>query len=723
MNRTGVRVLVLGASVPLWVAIAHADGTSPPAAPAPGSMSHVTVTGTPLQDDYRAPALDSLGPLGTTPILDTPYTVGVLNEDLIKNSQAVNFKDVSKYLPLVAYQEQQGPDILRPQTRGMQGGNFQNSRLDGMQIFVTVANALEQFQQIEVVNGVTSSLYGPANPSGMFNFISKRPTDAPLYEVTGSYYSDSVFTGKVDFGGPIDSGGIFSYRLNALYGSGDAFVDHSHQRRALGDLGIDIRPWQHTVLELNYSDYSLDDKGYPGWFTYSEKIILPSAPDPTRVGYGQSYAGVDLHTRIAEARIKHEINPHWHLVAGILNQDGSRNINTPVNNLTDNAGDYTSSFANGFAPRFIITSDVGYLNGTFDAWGLGHDLTLGTAGYKARSFSVITPATPASVLLGKASIADPQIFPEPAAGPPNVLANFDSSDAYQQGLNLGDTIRFSESWSTRLAISQDWFHTINFNKLRVQTTEYTNHGLSPTASIMFKPASNTMAYVTYASSLQAGDLAPGTAANAGDSLAPYRSTEYEVGYKVSLSRIDLTAALFRIERPFANLDPTDNVFKVSGQQLNKGVEFSAVGQIVTGLTVYGGLTLLDARMEDTPLVTTSDKIYVGAPKYKGNVLFEYALPTIPGLIASVDYQFSGDRAANDTNSFFAAGYNLFDLGVRYTAKIGSAPVTWRLAVDNVTDRNYWSTVAPSNLTGANTGSLVAHLGAPRTVLAAVSVDL
>ncbi len=48
-------------------------------------------------------------------------------------------------------------------------------------------------------------------------------------------------------------------------------------------------------------------------------------------------------------------------MAGILSQDASRNINTPVNNLTNNAGDYTSSFANGFAPRFVITSDAAYL--------------------------------------------------------------------------------------------------------------------------------------------------------------------------------------------------------------------------------------------------------------------------------------------------------------------------------------------------------------------------
>ena len=285
------------------------------------------------EDNYRVPAVDSLGPLGTTPLLDTPYSIGILPEDLIKNSQAVDFKDVSKYLPLVAYQEQQGPDILRPQTRGLQGGNFQNSRLDGMTMFVTVANAMEQFQQIEVVNGVSASLYGPANPSGMFNFVSKRPTQEPLREISASYTSDSIGTLKADVGGRIDGNGIFTYRLNALYGRGDGYVDLSTQRRALGDLGIDIRPGQSGVLELNYSDYSLTDKGYPGWFTYGETIVLPPAPDAQRVGYGQSYAGIDLRTRIATARIKQDFGSSWHLVAGVLNQDASRNINTPADHL------------------------------------------------------------------------------------------------------------------------------------------------------------------------------------------------------------------------------------------------------------------------------------------------------------------------------------------------------------------------------------------------------
>ena len=725
-----IRFAILLALTPIAFAqAAGAEDAAPPADATPDQAQatpHVTVVGIKESDDYRVKTTDSLGPLGSQELLNVPYSVGVLTEDLIQNSMATNFKDVSKYLPLVAYQEQQGPDILRPQTRGMQGGNFQNSRLDGMQMFITVATAMEQFQEIEVVNGVSASLYGPANPSGMFNFVSKRPTDYDLREVTVSYETESLGTAHVDLGGKIDSNGIVSYRFNGVFGEGDGWVDNSHAKRVLGALAIDVRPLQDTVIETNYSYYHLIDTGYPGWFTYGEKITLPPAPDPTNVGYGQNYAGVDLLTRMASVRLLHDFNSNWHLVVGGLNQDASRDINTPVNNLTNNNGNYTTSLGTGFAPRFIMTSDAAYLDGNFTTGAIAHDVTIGTAGYKAQSYSVITPATPASTLLGSANINSPQIFPFPAAGLPNVGLNFDSSTAYQQGVNIADTFRFTEAWSARLAVSQDWFHTDNYTAKAVELPEYADHGLSPTASLMYKPESNMTVYVTFASSLQAGDLAPsgGTPPlkNAGQSLPPYRSKEYEVGYKLSLDKIDFTAALFDIQRPFANTNLADNEFEISGLQVNKGLELSAVGEVAQNLRLYGGITLLNARLEHTPLPSSNDQIYVGAPKFKGNTLFEYSIPTVPGLVATFDWQFSGPRAADDTNSFFVAGYNLFDLGARYTSSILTKKVTWRLSVDNLTDRRYWSTVAPSNLTGANTGNLLGHFGTPRTLLAAVSFD-
>ena len=202
----------------------------------------------------------------------------------------------------------------------MQGGNFQNTKIDGMTMFITVPSAMEQFQQIEVVNGVPASLYGPANPSGMFNFVSKRPTDEPLREVGVAYNSDSIGTVRADLGGKLGRA-VFRLPPERTLRSGDGYVDRSHQRRVLGDLGIDIALGP-GVLELNYSDYALKNKGYPGWFTYGQGSSCPW-PGPHPFGYGQAYAGVDMRNR-ATVRLKQELGSNWHLIAGILHQDAAQ---------------------------------------------------------------------------------------------------------------------------------------------------------------------------------------------------------------------------------------------------------------------------------------------------------------------------------------------------------------------------------------------------------------
>ena len=48
---------------------------------------HVTVVGTKESDEYRVESVDSLGPLGSLKILDAPYSIGVLPEDLLQNSR------------------------------------------------------------------------------------------------------------------------------------------------------------------------------------------------------------------------------------------------------------------------------------------------------------------------------------------------------------------------------------------------------------------------------------------------------------------------------------------------------------------------------------------------------------------------------------------------------------------------------------------------------------
>ena len=238
-----------------------------------------------------------------------------------------------------------------------------------------------------------------------------------------------------------------------------------------------------------------------------------------------------------------------------------------------------SSLATGFAPRFGVLSDLGYLNGRFKTGSIRHEVAFGSSGYAFNSYSDVTNPSAASVLLGSASIANPVIFALPAAGIPLHDNLFISSVVHQQGFNVADTVTLDEHWSFRLTASQDWIWTDNYNNASVRTGGYRANGVSPLESVMYKPVANMTVYGTYGSSLQQGDLAPGTAANPGQALPPYRSTQAEVGYKLVLRQVSFSTAVFRLNRPFANTDPIDNVFKISGDQVNYGVEATLSGRV------------------------------------------------------------------------------------------------------------------------------------------------
>jgi len=227
-------------------------------------------------------------------------------------------------------------------------------------------------------------------------------------------------------------------------------------------------------------------------------------------------------------------------------------------------------------------------------------------------------------------------------------------------------------------------------------------------------------YGTYGSSLQQGDIAPTTARNANEALAPYRSTQTEVGYKIAFPLIDLATAVFRINRPFAMTDPADNVFKISGDQVNTGFEAIVTGRVTERLLMFGGFTMLDPTLTKTGNPATDGKQFVNIPKFKSNLLSEYRFYG-ESTYASVNWQFVGRRPIDDINSTYTPAYNVVDLGVRHARVVASTIMTWKFQVNNVADVFYWSTIGPGNITGTNVGSYTAHFGTPRTVQASLDV--
>jgi iron complex outermembrane recepter protein len=259
-------------------------------------------------------------------------------------------------------------------------------------------------------------------------------------------------------------------------------------------------------------------------------------------------------------------------------------------------------------------------------------VVIGSTGYRFATYNPVLPANvtgtpfaktafctsniPSSVC--QANIEDPLVFVVPPTGIPSYQHTipasgiFVASIIHQQGVSISDTIVFSRHWLARLGASQDWTWTNNYTDsaatgfARVRGTgNYSSEAASPSVSLTYKPTDRMSIYGTYASSVQAPDVVT-SGSNVGQALPPYRSKEGELGYKLTLPRVTFSTAAFRIERPFANLNPADNLFEITGNQVNYGIEAMLSGRIIPSLMVTGGMTALDPKLTDTGIAATNN---------------------------------------------------------------------------------------------------------------------
>lgn len=685
----------------------------------------------PQQQPVSLPYGDNSGPSGFTPqsaevgplkrraMLDTPLAINVLDRTFIENRFATTLPDLLKYIPSAQMEARGGPDVGRPQTRGMQGNVVSNSRLDGMNVVATTAQPIEMIERLEVISGLTGAFYGPASPAGMFNFIQKRPTDTFYNRFSGSHATSSALLAHGDFGGHVGEAKNVGYRINLLKEQGAGYVRGSDLNRGLVSGAFDLHLSDKTVVELNASHYNFKKYGFPAGFGYGNTIRLPDAPDPTRVGYGQIFGGSELETTTYSGRIKHEFNEDWSFTGGMLHQTADRMFESVTNTMLDNAGNYRTSMAPSTAAgRFQVLSNTANLNGTVYTGGIKHELAIGTTGYTWDIFSAVNSSP--TINFGNASIANPVQWPAPIGLTQDGLRYKGSSNTQQVAI-FGDTITFNPYWSAMLVGSYNWIETKNYNRAGVlQPNGYQAEGFSPTVAVMFKPASNITTYVAYANSLEQGGSAPIGAANEGETLAPYRSKQIEAGVKANFGKLNATFAAFQLERPFAFTD-TDNVYKVQGMQENKGLEFGLYGEVFRNFNVYGGLTLLDPRLKDTGVPTTSNTKVVGVPGVQANLLMEYFVEQFPGLAFNANVHYTGERAGNNINTFMVKGFTTLDLGVRYTMELPDKnTAVFRVFANNVTDERYWLSIFPGSINGV-VGSNTAFLGAPREVRVSASV--
>ena len=714
-----LRALLACTSAVAFAAVIGGTASAQMAGPQ-SSTGEIVVTGEKgyaAQPDYAVKNAD-LGPLGDKPIADTPASVTVVPEDLIVNNQARTVNDTLRYLPSVEVRDQQGFEVSRPQSRGFQGSIVQDTRLDGLNIVGTTAIPAENLAGIQVLNGLTGALYGPQSPAGVFDYELKRPTEDTLFRVIGSFDSQGIGAGQVDASA---TAGPIGYRFNIVHGQGEGYVDGSHFNRTLIAGDFDIRLDDRTVIEADLSHYQTEGYGPPGSIVYFGKpnILLPKAIDPTRVGYGQPNAGVDLKTDTGLAKIKRDFGNGWRFEIGGLYQNADRGLYGITNTLTDNAGDYNVTKNFTAVPRFTVASNTASLTGTVNLFGLANDIAIGTNGFVNGQYSYRNSKF--AFVIGTGNLADPTVLP--AQPQPTTGGEYKSGRLFVQSVVVGDTVHFNDRMALQGTLSTSFLSSKSWSNTGAITSSDTENGVvSGTVSLTYKPIEPLTLYATYSNGVEQGETAPTSTANANQILSPYRDREYEAGakYQVTPSFL-ITAAGFRMTRPLADTSAA-NIFVVVGTQRNWGGELFGQGAVTPALSLFGGVTYIDARLIGSVVPMTDDQRVVGVPHFKSDVSADLHPAVAGGFALTGTVHYESDRAATNTNTSFAPSYATVDLGVRYNAAWFAHHETLRVNVINVGDKRYFSSIADGNIVGSP-GANTAYSGAPRTVLASLEFDL
>ncbi len=665
-------------------------------------------------DGYRVDDF-VLGPLGDRPVLDLPYAVQTVPQDLIQSQQVDSNLELLKYLPSTQIEFRGGSEVGRPQSRGFEADLMGNTRIDGFAVQSHIPQPIELTDHIDVLSGLSGAYYGPMNPAGVFNYVLKRPTEETFLETGLAFQSDGNLTERLDAGGRIGADKIFGYRLNLAHTDGETFTSATNLRREVMGLALDARVTPETLIEVNAGHYIYDRKGYPGSFKVpaGANAVLPDPLDGANAAYGYDWADSEVTIGYYGARVTRQFGENWNLTGGVLRQEVTRIMRSVGFTLTADGTAYKASASESFN-HWETTANQLYLNGKVFTGSWKHNLVLGTNGYYNPGFAAENTGASSSGSTCSIDTDTACAITEPAWNTEGAFHHTGIDNTYQTAI-VGDTIDFNEQWSLLGVFSNGWIHKDSATAGR-ETDMDDAH--SWTTGLTYKPRQDMSLYANYSRSVNPDPgQAPATAANANEFLDPYESKQAEIGWKWSLSTIDLNLAAFRIERPIAYVG-TDNVFEVQGNQRNNGVETMVRGRVTEDITLFGGVTWLDTKVSGTGNAATDGLRAVGVPEWQANLLTEYRLPQtlIPDTTASLNLHYTGERPANSYNTTWADDYVTVDVGLRYSGDLAGQAVTARLGVNNLFDEHYWASIFPGsidNAAGSSAGS-TAFLGEPRT---------
>ncbi len=668
-----------------------------------------------------------VGFLGNRSVQKTPFNVTGYTGKLIEDQQARSVADVIQNNPSV---RNDAPPYSERDSYFIRGYSVTNldTAFDGL---FYIANPRRSFteglERVEVLLGPTALLSGgTGRVGGTINLVPKRAFDEPLTRVTTSYFSDSQIGTHVDLGRRFGTFKEWGVRFNGAYRNGDTPLDKNAIEVSNLAVGLDYRGDQfRAALDLTRSTQNVTAPTSL-FNSAAANTVIPRAPNNRR-NTSNSFEYYDSRYNMLAGRVEYDLLPNTTIYAagGVMryNEDSlssSYQITRPTGQATNTLS---------IAPTEIQgrSIEVG-LRSEFQTGFIGHQLNVSAVESYNATFrgGSVAPRLPSY----QTNIYDPVYLPFgsvptiafPRSGGQPIAADLTArSIAVADTLSLGGD-RFLLTLGGRYQeIDQNGFVTLPGPTRGNPTSQYKEGKITPAIALVISPFDSLSFYGNYIEALVPGQAAPAVAINANEVFAPTVNRQKEIGAKYDFGTVSVTTSLFEIEQPSAFTDPTTRRFSVSGLQRNRGIEFNVFGEVIPGVRLLGGLTLIDAKLVNTARLANAARgqfdgnAAPGVPDVAFNLYGEYDLPPwlAPGLTLTGRAIYTSSMFYNQANTQSVPDWTRFDAGLRYTFEgVNGKPVVLRAIVENVLDDSYWASAASGFLA----------VGAPRTVILSASVD-
>ncbi len=609
-----------------------------------------------VEGQREQPELES--PRATAPLLDTPQTVTIVSDQVIKKQNLLTLRDVLATIPGITFGAGEGGggygDSIN--LRGYSANN--DITVDGVRDSAQYSRTDPfNLQQVEVYNGANSVFNGSGSVGGTINLVSKAPQAEDLTILQGAVGTDSYFRGTIDSNHRLSD--LAAVRVNAMYHRNDVPGRdvESYERWGIAPsvtLGVE-GPTRLTLAYVHQEDNNTPIYGVPYFKSLVNDGPLEEVDPSDYFGYrnlDEQNAQVDRLTAIFTHDFSDTITVRNLTRAQRVAQysqtsapQGTFCLSTTGRQPVGASGESTQGLACAASlpqgmylpsgPRGlvrdqennllanqtdlrIVTGEPGSTRNT-----LVVGMSLSTESYGITSASLLrNPDGSAIAPLPLIELADPDtvwtgpINPTVTAKSTSQTDNvaFYAFDTLELGIvELNAGVRWENNSAT--------FRNVPLLSYPPGTTPLTPAQLAPQKSdenlfsyrvgAVVKPVESVSLYAAYGNSKTPSSAtvrqgcgvisAPGAADPC--AVAPEGAVNYEIGAKADLldRKLQVAAALFRNDRTNFRVPSNDPLLPTALQVLDgrsrvDGLTLSVSGNITPEWTVFANYTYLDSKV-------------------------------------------------------------------------------------------------------------------------------